>query len=60
MPTRKIKVDYEIDDLAAFAKANNINYKILKIHNPWSRESQLNNKSKKLYEIEIPEAGYYD
>ncbi|WP_438961937.1 transglycosylase SLT domain-containing protein [Nonlabens sp.] len=60
VPTRKIKVDYEIDDLAAFAKANNINYKILKIHNPWLRESQLNNKSKKLYEIEIPEAGYYD
>lgn len=53
-------VDYEIDDLAAFAKANSINYKILKIHNPWLRENKLNNKSGKLYEIEIPENGYYD
>lgn len=60
VPTRKIKVDYEIDDLAAFAKANSINYKVLKIHNPWLRENQLNNKSKKLYEIEIPETGYYN
>lgn len=60
VPTKKIMVDYEIDDLAAFAKANSINYKILKIHNPWLRENKLNNKSGKLYEIEIPENGYYD
>lgn len=60
VPTKKINVDYEIDDLAAFAKANSINYKILKIHNPWLRENNLNNKSGKLYQIEIPEAGYYD
>ncbi|MBF4983543.1 lytic transglycosylase domain-containing protein [Nonlabens mediterrranea] len=60
VPTKKILVDYEIDDLAAFAKANSINYKILKIHNPWLRENKLNNKSGKLYEIEIPENGYYD
>lgn len=60
VPTEKKAVDFEIDDLAAFAKANNINYKVLKIHNPWLRENKLNNKSKKLYHIEIPLAGYYD
>ncbi len=60
IPTRKVSVDYEIDNLATFAKANSINYKILKIHNPWLRENKLNNKSGKLYEIEIPETGYYD
>jgi len=60
VPTRKIDIDYEIEDLAAFAKANSINYKILKIHNPWLRENKLNNKSRKLYQIEIPETGYYD
>ncbi|MGJ8684454.1 MAG: lytic transglycosylase domain-containing protein [Nonlabens sp.] len=60
VPTKKVNVDYEIDDLAAFAKANSINYKILKIHNPWLRENKLNNKSGKLYQIEIPETGYYD
>ena len=60
IPTKKVLVDYEVDDLSAFAKANNINYKILKIHNPWLREPQLNNKSKKEYHIAIPESGYYD
>ncbi len=60
VPTEKKAVDFEIDDLASFAKANNINYKVLKIHNPWLRENKLNNKSKKLYHIEIPLAGYYD
>lgn len=60
VPTKKVNVNFEIDDLAAFAKANSINYKILKIHNPWLRENQLNNKSGKLYEIEIPLVGYYN
>ncbi|MGB5981171.1 MAG: lytic transglycosylase domain-containing protein [Nonlabens sp.] len=59
IPTKPEVVDYEIDDLAAFAKARNINYKILKIHNPWLREVQLNNKSHKRYEIDIPVTGYY-
>lgn len=59
IPTKKELVDYEIDDLAAFAKARNINYKILKIHNPWLREAHLNNKSRKRYEFDIPLEGYY-
>lgn len=52
--TRNIKIDTAITDLASFAKNQNINYKILKIHNPWLRENKLNNKSRKLYEIKIP------
>ncbi|HCK05259.1 MAG TPA: murein transglycosylase, partial [Flavobacteriaceae bacterium] len=36
-----------------------INYKILKIHNPWLREGHLNNSSRKEYTIAIPEPGYY-
>jgi membrane-bound lytic murein transglycosylase D len=59
IPTKEVTVDYEIDDLAAFAKSNGINYKILKIHNPWLREPKLNNKSRTVYNIEIPEEGYY-
>ncbi len=27
---------------------------VLKLHNPWLRENNLNNASKKLYEIKIP------
>jgi hypothetical protein len=60
IPTKNVLVDYEVDDLSAFAKANNINYKILKIHNPWLREPRLDNKSKKEYAIAIPEKGYYN
>jgi hypothetical protein len=59
IPTKPINVDFAIADLAEFAKQNNINYKILKIHNPWLRESKLNNKSRKLYSISLPETGYY-
>ncbi|MGB3591306.1 MAG: lytic transglycosylase domain-containing protein [Nonlabens sp.] len=59
IPTTTLEVDYEVEDFSAFAKANNINYKILKIHNPWLREAHLNNKSRKKYLIEIPKRGYY-
>ncbi|WP_292901393.1 lytic transglycosylase domain-containing protein [Nonlabens sp.] len=60
IPAKNVMVDYEVEDLSAFAKANNINYKILKIHNPWLREPSLKNKSKKEYAIAIPEKGYYN
>ncbi|WP_194850602.1 lytic transglycosylase domain-containing protein [Nonlabens antarcticus] len=59
VPVSQVEVDYEIDDLVAFAKANKISYKVLKIHNPWLRETMLNNKSGKTYFISIPKAGYY-
>lgn len=52
--TKSIKIDTAITDLASFAKKQGINYKLLKIHNPWLRENKLNNKSRKLYEIKIP------
>ena len=59
IPTNKIMVDTAVTDFASFAKDYGINYKILKIHNPWLREDHLNNKSRKAYYIEIPERGYY-
>jgi membrane-bound lytic murein transglycosylase D len=58
LPSKKIVVDSTITDLAAFAKSQGINYKILKIHNPWLRDKKLMNASKKKYEIEIPLNGY--
>lgn len=58
IPTRKVEVDTTIDDLAAFALAQGINYKILKIHNPWLRDKKLLNVSGKKYIIEIPTTGY--
>lgn len=58
LPTRKIEVDSAISDLALFAKSQGINYKILKLHNPWMRDKKLSNPNKKKYVIEIPTSGY--
>lgn len=50
-----VKVDTPITNIALFAKKFKTNYKELKIHNPWLRENKLNNKSRKVYYIKIPE-----
>ena len=59
VPTYQVEIDSVVNDFAGFAKEYGINYKILKIHNPWLREDHLNNSSKKKYVIDIPEKGYY-
>ncbi|MFK7832514.1 MAG: lytic transglycosylase domain-containing protein [Winogradskyella sp.] len=59
IPTYKVEVDTAVTNFAQFAKGFGINYKILKLHNPWLREPHLNNKSRKSYLIEIPKAGSY-
>ncbi len=59
VPTFKVEVDEPILSFADFAKQYEINYKILKRHNPWLREPHLNNSSRKKYTIEIPNKGYY-
>ncbi len=52
--TQIVEVDTVITNIASFAKAYNTNYKELKLHNAWLRENKLNNKSRKLYQIKIP------
>tara|TARA_R110002033_G_scaffold29569_5_gene66148 strand:- start:3634 stop:4587 length:954 start_codon:yes stop_codon:yes gene_type:complete len=59
VPTYKVEVDTAVTDFAKFAKRFGVNYKILKLHNPWLREPHLNNKSRKSYLIEIPKEGFY-
>ncbi|EGV44044.1 lytic transglycosylase domain-containing protein [Bizionia argentinensis JUB59] len=59
IPTYKVAVDTAVTDFATFAQNFKINYKILKIHNPWLREPHLNNRTRKQYFIEIPQDGYY-
>ncbi len=60
VPTFRVKVDTAVTDFSDFAKQFGINYKILKIHNPWLRDTYLKNVSGKEYMIEIPEKGYYN
>ncbi len=52
--TKTVKVDTIITDIARFSKDMGINYKTLKLHNPWLRENKLNNASRTAYEIKIP------
>ncbi|MFD1163545.1 MULTISPECIES: lytic transglycosylase domain-containing protein [Hwangdonia] len=59
IPTYQVEVDTAVADFSKFAQDFGINYKILKLHNPWLREPHLNNSSRKLYKIEIPKAGVY-
>ena len=60
IPTSKVEVDTAVTDFVQFAAKFGLNYKQLKLHNPWLREGFLNNKSRKLYTLEIPEKGYYE
>ncbi|MGB1309234.1 MAG: lytic transglycosylase domain-containing protein, partial [Oceanihabitans sp.] len=41
VPTYKVAVDTAVTDFSSFAKGFGINYKILKLHNPWLREPHL-------------------
>ena len=59
IPTHTIKIDTAIINIAQFSKDLGVNYKIMKIHNPWLREGHLNNKTRRTYEIQIPKEGAY-
>ena len=59
IPTTTVKVDTAITNIAQFSKDFGVNYKIMKIHNPWLRDGHLNNKTRRTYEIEIPQKGAY-
>ncbi len=59
VPTFTVEVDKPVQNFADFAQQYEINYKILKRHNPWLREPHLNNASGKTYTLEIPNKGYY-
>jgi hypothetical protein len=49
-----IDVEESIRDLVTFAKAQGINYKLLKRHNPWLRDERLTVQKGKKYRIAIP------
>ena len=59
VPTFQVEVAKPVSSFANFAQEYEINYKILKRHNPWLREAHLNNQSGKRYTIEIPLKGHY-
>jgi hypothetical protein len=60
VPVSTIKVTTRIDNLAEFARKKGINYKVLKLFNPWLRSNSLKPKKGKEYMISIPEKSYRD
>jgi len=52
-PMKSVEVDTAVTDFVKFAKNYDMNYKTLKIHNPWLRDKHLNNASRKVYEIKV-------
>jgi len=56
--TKDVEVKGSIADLAAFAINKGINYKILKMFNPWLRDTLLKNSTRKTYILKIPEKGF--
>ena len=58
IPVYHVTVDTSVEDFAIFADRYSINYKVLKIINPWLRDKKLSNTSRKTYQISIPRKGY--
>ncbi|NND94089.1 MAG: transglycosylase SLT domain-containing protein [Flavobacteriales bacterium] len=59
----EVKVDSNITDMPAFARRFGLNYKNLKILNPWLRDNVLSNPRSKEYIIKVPsenEKGFKD
>jgi membrane-bound lytic murein transglycosylase D len=56
--TENIEVKGPVSNLAAYAIDKGINYKILKMFNPWLRETYLKNPTRKTYILKIPEKGF--
>lgn len=54
IPFQKLNIDSSISNIAAFSQSIGLNYKLIKILNPWLRQNFLDNKDKKQFMIEIP------
>jgi len=52
--TKVINIDTTINDLSTFAHSYGLNYRELKIYNPWMRQAFLPDESRRTYKIKIP------
>lgn len=57
LKTYELILDSSVSDFTSYAKSLGINYKILKYLNPWLRDTGLNNKKNKAYNIKLPIEG---
>jgi len=56
--TKTVTVNANIDNLQMWALDQGINYKILRLHNPWLIDTTMLVMTGKTYEIQIPTEGY--
>jgi len=54
LKTKSFTFRGNIKNMAEFAEKYHINYKILKLYNPWLRSDKLTNKRRKKYKILLP------
>jgi membrane-bound lytic murein transglycosylase D len=54
---KEVKLDTSVTDFADYAATLGINYKTLKLYNPWLRDTSLKNKSGVVYKIKVPNEG---
>lgn len=52
--TETVTVDGSVKDFALFAQERGVNYKIIKVLNPWLRDNYLTNPQHKEYQILLP------
>ena len=57
---KTITLDSSVNSFVDYAALNGINCKVLKYLNPWLRDKDLNNSSKKTYSIKIPDEKFID
>lgn len=48
-----VEIDTDVEDLIKFANEHNTTYKMLKVLNPWLRQTWLRNSTKKKYDIKV-------
>jgi membrane-bound lytic murein transglycosylase D len=57
VPTYSETLRGSVSDLASYAKAHNVNYKIFRLFNPWLRKNELKNKDSVVYTVYFPQPG---
>ncbi len=54
---KEVELNTTVIDFADYAAALGLNYKTLKLYNPWLRDTLLKNKNGIAYKIKVPEEG---
>ena len=54
---KEVDLNTSVKDFADYAATLEINYKTLKLYNPWLRDTSLKNKNSVVYKIKVPEEG---